>query len=368
MDDTSARSIVEQRDRFMTKFLQDAVGAFNIFAIYLGDRLGLYRALAENGPCTPRELSTAAHANERYVREWLEQQAVAGILAVEDDASDAEARRFHLPPGHIEPLIDCQSLNYLAPLAQLIAGAVYPLPALVEAYRSGSGVPFSAYGRDLREGQAAINYPAFAAQLVQEWLPAMPDVHARLQAQTPARIADFGCGYGWSSIAMARGYPAAHVDGFDLDAASIEAARENARINGMTDRLSFHLRDAGDPALAGQYDLVTAFECVHDMSDPVAALRTMRSLAGERGTVLIMDERVGETFNAQAGDVEQMMYGWSILHCLPVGIDGASSAGTGTVMRPATLRRYATEAGFSEMEVLPIDNYFFRFYRLHCSS
>jgi SAM-dependent methyltransferase len=298
------------------------------------------------------------------VREWLEQQTVADILEVEDENREADARRFRLPAGHIEPLIQCDSLNYLAPLAQLIAGAVRPLPAVVDAYRTGGGVPYSAYGVDLREGQAAINYPTFAHQLASEWLPTMSDMHARLQADPPARVADIGCGYGWSSISIAHGYPKVHVDGFDLDAPSIERARENARRNRVADRVQFQVRDAGDPTLAGQYDLVTAFECVHDMSDPMAALRAMRQLAGERGAVLVVDERVGHTFTATGNDVEWMMYGWSILHCLPVGMADAPAAGTGTVMRADTLQRYATEAGFRSVEILPIDNYFFRFYRL----
>lgn len=299
------------------------------------------------------------------MREWLEQQTVASILEVEDETRDASTRRFRLPPGHIEPLIERDSLNYVAPLAQLITGCVRPIAEVIEAYRNGGGVPFSAYGADLREGQAAINRPAFLHQLSQEWLPAIPDVHTRLQADPPARIADIGCGFGWSSIGIAQGYPKVHVDGFDLDEPSIERARGYAQQAGLTDRVNFQARDAGDPALAGQYDLVTAFECVHDMSNPVDALRTMRRLAGERGTVLIVDERVGDTFTAKGNDVEWMMYGWSILHCLPVGMADPPAVGTGTVMRTDTLRRYAIEAGFRGIEVLPIDNFFFRFYRLN---
>ncbi|MGH2520894.1 MAG: methyltransferase domain-containing protein, partial [Anaerolineales bacterium] len=159
--------------------------------------------------------------------------------------------------------------------------------------------------------------------------------------------------------------PNAQVDGFDLDGPSIESAHANAREAGLTGRVHFHVRDAGDPSLAGRYDLVTAFECVHDMADPVGALRTMRNLAGERGAVLIVDERVGDSFTATGNDVEWMMYGWSVLHCLLVGMADPPAAGTGTVMRTDTLRRYAQEAGFREVEVLPVDNFFFRFYRLH---
>jgi SAM-dependent methyltransferase len=360
----SPAEVSQQRDAFLERFLGYTAGAFNIFAIYIGDRLGLYRALAENGSTTSAELAERTGTHERYIREWLEQQTVAGIVELAQNGTDPTTRRFRLPAGHVEPLIDCDSLNYMVPLVQLVAGAVRPLPEVVSAYRTGAGVPFEAYGEDLREGQAAINYPAFAHQLAAEWLPVMADVHERLMSDPPARIADIGCGHGWSSIAIARAYPNVRVDGFDLDARSVEQARFNARSNRVADRVTFQARDAGDPELAGKYDLVTAFECVHDMSHPVAVLSAMRGMAGPNGAVLVMDERVGDAFTPTGNDVEWMMYGWSVLHCLPVGMMGAQPAGTGTVMRTDTLRRYALDAGFRDVEVLPIEHFFFRFYRL----
>lgn len=197
----------------------------------------------------------------------------------------------------------------------------------------------------------------------------MPDLHSRLQSDPPARIADIGCGYGWSSIGFARSYPKVLVDGFDLDAPSIEAARQNAEEAGLADRVNFQVRDAADSELAGQYDLVTAFECIHDMSNPVGVLRTMRKLAAEDGTVLVMDERVGDAFTAEGNperneENEWLFYGFSVLHCLPVGMAEQPSAETGTVMRPDILRGYAKEAGFCDVEILPIENFFFNFYRL----
>jgi SAM-dependent methyltransferase len=361
---TSADAVASQRDAFIEHFLQSAAGTFSLFSIYIGDRLGLYRALAEGGPATSTELAQRTHTHERYIREWLEQQTVAGILEVENENHGSDIRRFSLPAGHVEPLIDCSSLNYVAPMAQLLVGAVRPLQSVLDVYRNGGGVPFDEYGADLREGQAAINYPAFWHQLSSEWLPAIPDVHARLQKDPPARVADIGCGYGWSSLGMAKGYPKIQVDGFDLDAPSIDRAKENARRNKLAERVNFQVRDVGDPSLAGQYDLVTAFECVHDMNNPVGALQTMRRLAKRDGAVLIVDERVSDAFTAKGNDVEWMMYGWSILHCLPVGMTEPDAAGTGTVMRAYTLRKYASEAGFSNVEVLPVEHFFFRFYRL----
>ena len=274
-------------------------------------------------------------------------------------------RRYCLPRGKAEVLTDRDSLNYMAPLAQLVAGAIYPLEALLDAYRTGGGVPYSQYGANLREGQASMNRAMFLQQLGREWLPAITDIHARLQADPPARVADIGCGAGWSCIGIAQSYPKIQVDGFDLDPASVELANENIDDAGLGERVHAWLRDASDIELHGRYDLVTAFECLHDMSDPVRVLQTMRQLAGEKGSVIVMDERSLEEFQPCAGSLEQLLYGFSILHCLPAGMAEKPSAGTGTVFRPKTMERYAREAGFSKVEILPIDNFFFRFYRLY---
>lgn len=364
-NEDSADTMAQKRDAFVERLLQSTRGTFEMFSIYLGVRLGFYEALAVGHPLNSTELATRTGTAERYAREWLEQQTVAGIVEVDDEKAEALKRRFTLPAPYREVLVYQESLNYLAPLPRLVAGAVHPLPSILEAYRTGGGVPYAEYGVDLREGQAGINRAMFLYQLASEWLPAMPEIHARLIADPPARIADLGCGAGWSSIGMARGYPRVFVDGFDLDHASIELARANAAAAGLAHRVDFQVRDASDPQLAGRYDLVTAFECLHDMSQPVSALKAMRHLAGERGAVLVVDERVGEAFTAAGSDVEWMMYGWSILHCLPVGKADTPSAETGAVLRADTLRRYAIEAGFRKVETLPIDNLFFRFYRLH---
>lgn len=353
------------RDALLERMLDATNGLFQIFATYLGDRLGYYQALADGEWYTSAELAEAVGANERYTREWLEQQTVSGVLLVEDEAASATARRYRLPTGHAEVLTDRESLNYLAPLAQLAVGVVSPIKQILEAYRSGVGVPFAHYGLDTRDGQARMNRAMFLYELGQSYLPAISDVHGRLSSAPPARIADIGCGGGWSSIGMALAYPKVRVDGYDLDEASIELAWANAHEQGLTDRVTFHARDAGEGSLNGAYDLVTAFECVHDMSNPVKVLGTMLRLAGSEGAVIVMDERVGERFTRTGNEVEAMMYGWSILHCLPVGMAEQPSAATGTVMRVDTLRRYATEAGFQQVEVLPIDNYFFNFYRLY---
>ncbi len=355
---------VAVRDAFVERIIESTAGVFDIFTIYIGHRLGFYRALAEGGPANSLELARRTGTHERYVREWLEQQTVSGVLQVENANAAAADRRYSLSPGRAEVLVERDSLNYLAPLSQLVVGVTRPLDSLLSVYRHGGGIPLSEFGTDFIEGQAGVNRAAFLYELGTKWLPTVPDLHARLQATPPARVADIGVGAGWSSIGMAKSYPDIHIDGFDLDESSIELAKANAREAGINGRVNFQVRDAGDPDLVGQYDLVIALESIHDMSDPVSGLRTMRKLAGENGTVIVGDERVGDTFTDTGNDIEWMMYGWSVLHCLPVGMADHPSAGTGTVMRTSTLRNYALEAGFREIEVLPIDNFFFRFYRL----
>jgi len=357
-------SIDQDRDNFASRLFEDALGAFNIFSIHIGHQLGFYRALAGTGGLTTHDLAIRTGTHERYVREWLEQQAATCILDVENHTNSGTERRYSLSPGKAEVLVDQDSLNYLTPLAQSVVGSIKPMDALLQAYRNGGGVRFSEYGVDLREGQASMNRPMFLQQLGQEWLPQVSDVHTRLQADPPARVADIGCGGGWSCIGIANSYPRVRVDGYDLDEASVELAQSNIQAAGLGERVSVSLRDASNPELKGHYDLVVAFECLHDISDPVGALRTMRGLAGEHGTVIIMDERALEEFQPCAESLEKLFYGFSILHCLPVGMADQPSAATGTVMRPGTMERYATEAGFNRVEILPIDHFFFRFYRL----
>jgi SAM-dependent methyltransferase len=365
MSTTTGTEKETRRDQLVERLFGAALGTFDLFGVYLGRKLGLYQALAERSPRTSGDLAEATGTKERYIREWLEQQAVSGILDVENAGAEPDARRYSLPPGHDEALLDADSLNFIAPMGPLVIGSLGQAPAVLEAFRSGGGVEWEDYGADAREGQSDTNRPQFLNLLGSEWIPAMPDVDARLRADPPARVADVACGGGWSSIAIARAYPNAQVDGFDLDAPSIELARANAAEAGVAERVEFHVRDAADRKLAHRYDLVTVFEALHDMSRPVDALRAMRSLAGDDGAVLVVDERVSDSFTAPGDDIERLMYGWSILVCLPTGMASQPSAATGTVMRADTLRAYAEEAGFSRVEVLPVEHDFFRLYRLY---
>jgi 2-polyprenyl-3-methyl-5-hydroxy-6-metoxy-1,4-benzoquinol methylase len=343
------------------RLLQDAIGALELYTVYLGERLGLYRALADGGPATSGELAARTGTAERYIREWLEHHASSGLLEVDDPAADPLARRYRLPPGHVPVLADADDVRYQAHKGVDIVRAGRPLPALVEAFRTGGAPPPLPWEP---EGRAEFNRALYLNLLGRRWLPAIPEVDRRLRGRPPARVADVACGTGWSSIAMAQAYPAIGVDGFDLDPDAIAAARRHAEEAGVADRVRFAVGDASDPARRGRYDLVTIFEALHDMSRPVDALRVVRGMLADGGTVVVADELVEDEFVVPAPARDRYAYGWSVVSCLPSAMGDPQTAATGTVMRPATLRRYATEAGFAAVEVLPIQTDYWRFYRL----
>jgi 2-polyprenyl-3-methyl-5-hydroxy-6-metoxy-1,4-benzoquinol methylase len=343
-------------DEFAERLFQSSLGFVEVLATYMGDRMGWYRALATLGPATPEELVASAGGSARYAREWLEQQAVAGVLAVEPDG------RFRLPEGPAEVLTNEKSLAYLAPLARMFAAAGAQLPSLLDAYRSDGGVSWTDFGVDMRESQADMNRPWFELKLP-EVLTALPDVDAVLR-RPGALIADIGCGAGWSTIALGRTYPGATVEGWDVDPPSIDLARANGLTAGLEDRAVFSANDASH--LGDQmYDAIFAFECIHDMAQPVETLKQMRRAIRPDGVVIVMDEAVADEFAPDGDDLERLMYGFSLFICLPDGMSSRPTAATGTVMRHETLRRYAREAGFSDVEVLPTGEFgFWRFYRL----
>lgn len=359
----SCGQTVSAEQRLSDRLLQATLHALELNGVYLGKRLGLYEALHAAGTgLTPAQLAGAAGIAERYAREWLEQQAVAGLLGVENASAPSRERRYVLPPEHAAVLVDDDNPSHVAPLAQMVAGIGAALPRVVEAYRTGAGVPYEAYGVDFRHGQAGINRPAFVSDLTERWLPAVADVHARLLASERPRIADVGCGAGWSTIALARAYPHADVIGYDADAASIAEARRHAEENGVSVR--FVQADAA--ALAGEaaFDLALVLEALHDMAQPVRVLAAIRSALAPAGTVLIADEKVADRFYAPGDEIERLMYGWSIVHCLPVALTETPSAAIGTAIRPETVMSCAASAGFTRAEVLQIESGFFRFYRL----
>jgi len=329
--------------------------------VELGIRLGLYEALAGAGPLTPAELASRAGIAERYAREWLEQQAAAGVVEVDDPAKPAGDRRFQLPNAHAHVLLEDDSEACMKPCAAVVPWVAKAIDIMVEEFRHGTGAAFGLF--DLHDLQAAFTRPVFVNHLTQHWLPALPEVQAKLDSGAPVRIAEVGCGEGLAAIVIARAYPNAVVDGFDLDDASIAVAQRDAAAAGVGDRARFQVRDAADPAIEGDYDLVMAIEMLHDVPDPVGILRTMRRLAGPSGAVLVVDERTEERFTVPSGEMERFFYAFSTLHCLAVSMQDGG-VGTGTVIRPDTVRRYAVDAGFTTIDILDVEHPQFVLYRL----
>lgn len=362
MDAESSNVMSDQAEAFAARVFTQVVDAFEVLSLYIGDRLDLYRALRDVGPLSAAQLAERSGMHPRYAREWLEQQTVAGYLVADPEPVEGEPRRFRLPEAHAVVLTDPHSLLYTSPLARLAVAAASRMPSLLQAYRSGAGVGWAEFGADARDAQADINRPWFDHALAGT-LAALPEVWGTV-TRPGARIADVGCGLGWSTRALARALPGARVDGFDVDTASIDSARASAE-----EDLRVTFTCAAGETLADDaehvYDAAFIFEALHDMPRPVEVLRAVRRAVKADGVVIVMDEAVADEFGADMGEIERIMYAYSILICLPDGMSTQPTAATGTVMRPPILRDYATRAGYRDVRVLPVEDFAaFRFYHL----
>jgi 2-polyprenyl-3-methyl-5-hydroxy-6-metoxy-1,4-benzoquinol methylase len=352
----------DREGAFAERLRWQMLSALELYATVLGDRLGLYRALADGRARTAPELAAEMALTERYIREWLEQQAVAGVLAVDDVTAAPSGRRYHLPEEHAATLLDPTDPAYTAASLRSVVSVPLELADVIEVFRTGGGLEWHAVEYEDDEARDA-NRATFELDLA-DWIAAAPRVHARLSdGSRPAMVADVGCGAGWSSLAIAATYPGVQVHGVDANAHSIELARRHAREAGVEDRVTFTVADAAHLD-DGPYDLVSFFECLHDLPRPVDALHRARELLAPGGAVIVGDEKTAETFTAPGDELERSLYAWSVLSCLPYGMSGEDPAGTGTVMRPSTLRTYAREAGLDRFEVLPVEHPDWRFYLL----
>jgi SAM-dependent methyltransferase/predicted transcriptional regulator len=353
-----------RRDALADRLFDSFIQSMELASVWLGLRLGLYEALRAHGPATVAELAERAGIDARYAREWLEQQAVAGLLDVEDASRDAEDRRYRLPTTHAEVLLDADHPAHAGTTAWFMGSLAEVLQRVPDLYRSGQGLPYPEYGADCRLAIANFNRPMFVNDLA-GWFAAVPELQARLQAEG-ARVLDVGCGIGWSSISLARAYGSLQVDGIDADEASIAEAGPLAAEAGVADRVRFRVVDAAELQAAGEggHDVAFVFEALHDMARPVEALQAIRALLAPGGVVVVADEKVAETFTAPGDDVERLNFAFSWWHCLPASRAETPSVAAGTALRPATVRDWAGRAGFTDLEVLPVDHLFWRFYQL----
>ncbi len=342
------------------RVFESLLGALELSTIHLGVRLGLYDSL--DTPRTAAGLAQATGIDERYAREWLEQQAIAGLVTVVEPG-DGSARVYGLDAEQAASFGDDASPLYVGAMALLMGGVGEVLGRLPEVYRTGGGIPFGAYGDDVRLGQGLFNRGGWLDQLTQEWVPALPGV-GDLLARPGARALDLGCGVGWSSVALAAAYPALEVLGVDSDDASVMDARANAEGAGVADRVRFEVADADAPLEPASYDVAFYLEALHDLAHPVESLAAVRAALRPGGVVVVVDERAEDEFAPGGSEVERLLAASSVLHCLPVGRSQDGSAATGALLRPATLREYAARAGFSHVDVAAIEHDVFRFYVL----
>ncbi len=348
-------------EQFAERLLNETNAAMSCLNIWLGYRLGLFRVLADNDGLTPKELATQTGCSERYVREWLECMTAGGYIVQQSIEGP-----FSLPPEHAAVLADHDHALFALPFVCFIPNLAGALPQLEDAFRTGGGVPFEAYGGGAREVIEESNRTMFINDYVKKWLPMLPDIAERLEAG--GRVVEVGCGAGWSSIALAKGFPRARIDAIDADPASIEEARCNAKQAGVSAQIRFICSAIEGVSMRNGYDLVTAFECIHMMAHPVQALRVMRRLVSSNGAVLVAEKAVEDTLEENCSFIGHLSYNLSVLHCLPQAMLFQDTAGTGGLLGPSKLERYSGDAGFSKIETLPIENSLLRFYRLTSTS
>lgn len=345
------------------RLIADVTTVFETLSTELGLRLGLFAALDQLGPSTPARLAARAGLDARMVREWCEQQTVAGMLTCVAPQAAPTDREFVLPDAVRSVLLDRTGDAWVAPLVELVPGITGVLDHVADTFRLGGGVPFHAYGAPMRHGLGDLNGAAFEAALP-TWLDDVPAAR-ELLAHPDARLLDLGCGTGRSSVAIALAHPHLHVLGVDLDAASITEARAHAEAAGVTDRVSFTVADAATIELdPGSFDVVTILEALHDMGNPLGALHTVQAALAPHGVCYLVDERVADVFGADVEMVERLQYGFSVLHCLPATLAEDPIEAHGTILRAPTVEDWATQAGFA-VQPLDVEDPFWQHYALH---
>jgi SAM-dependent methyltransferase len=323
-------------------YVHQAVGDFGSLLsaalINIGDKLGLFTALAGAGPTTPAELADRTGTTERYVREWVAGLAAAGYV---DYAGDG---RYALNPEQAVALTDENSAAYVVGGFQAMLAATRIVPLAIEAFRTGEGIGWHEHDSELFQGTERFFRPGYAANLVQSWLPALEGVEAKLRAG--ATVADVGCGHGASTIIMAKAYPASTFRGFDYHEASIDAARKAAAEAGVSGSVSFEIASAKDYP-GNDYDLVCHFDCLHDMGDPVgAATHTRRSLAAD-GTWMLVEPFADDEVSGNLNPIGRVFYSASTLICTPASLSQEVGAALGAQAGESRLRDVADAAGFS---------------------
>jgi 2-polyprenyl-3-methyl-5-hydroxy-6-metoxy-1,4-benzoquinol methylase len=326
-------------EQFMGQAVTDMGAAMNGVLVMIGDRLGLWKAMEGAGPLTAAELGERTGVRERYVREWLAAQAASGYVEY-----DADADAFTLPPEQAMAFADEDSPVYVVGGYHVVSSAYKDGEEIAERFRDGKGFGWHEHDPELFLGTEQFFRPGYQAHLVPEWIPALEGVAEKLEAG--GRVADIGCGHGVSTMLMARAYPQSTISGFDYHAESIERARELAAEEGVGANTEFERATAKD--FPGErYDLVCFFDCLHDMGDPVGAMRHVREVIDGDGTVMLVEPFAADSMAANMNPVGRVYFAASTLICTPSSLDQEVGLGLGAQAGEARLREVAEEAGFS---------------------
>jgi SAM-dependent methyltransferase len=323
---------------FIGQFVTDLGAAVHAGMVVIGEKLGLYKALAA-GPLTPVQLAAQTKTDERYVREWLASQAAGGYITY-----DEKNEKFSLSDEQAFTLAEEDSPAYLPGAFELALGSLAAVPRITESFRTGAGMGWHEHVDGVFHGCEKFFRPGYAAHLVSAWIPALREVQEKLEAG--ARVADVGCGKGASTILMAQAFPHSQFFGFDYHDQSIEAARESARRHGVADRVTFEVAKAKEFPGRG-YDLVAVFDCLHDMGDPIGAAAHVRQSLAKDGTWMIVEPFAHDRLQDNLNPVGRVYYSFSTLLCTPcsrsqeVGLCLGAQAGEGR------LREVVTAAGFT---------------------
>jgi SAM-dependent methyltransferase len=329
---------VDKLMAFVLKAVDEVGATLNTALVVLGDKLGYYSTMAA-GPVTPAQLADATGTGEPYAREWLNAQAAGGYVEY-----DATAGRYTLPPEQATALTDPSSPAYLPGFFQIALGTTHDLDDVLRAVRSRTGLGWHEHHGDVHEGCERFFRTMYNAHLVGEWLPVLEGVVAKLERG--ATVADVGCGHGASTVIMAQAFPRSTFTGFDCHDASIATARARAADAGVADRVRFEVATATDFPGAG-LDLVTTFDALHDMGDPVGAARHVHDVLAPDGTWMVVEPMAGDAVSDNLNPVGRAYYGFSTLLCTPSSLAQDVGLALGTQAGPARIRDVVTTAGFT---------------------
>ncbi len=324
---------------FLGKVVGDFGAALSSTLVYIGQKLGLYKALAAAGPVTPAELAERTGTVERYVREWLINQATGGYVEY-----DPASGRYHLLPEQAVALTDESSPFFVGGGFYVIKAMVNAQPRISEAFQHGGGIVWGDNDPDLFVGTERFFRPGYAMHLVNSWIPALTGVNEKLTAG--AKVADIGCGHGASTILMAQAYPASRFYGYDNHAASIATAQQRAEAAGVADRVQFAVSDANSVPDEG-YDLIAFFDCLHDMGDPVGAMKRAHATLAKDGTVMIVEPMAGTCVEENINIIGRVFSAASTLCCTANSLALGGPA-LGAVATDDALRDVVTQGGFTQ--------------------